>query len=29
MVGLAALPRLLRGEDDGGALGARSTWPIE
>jgi len=28
MVGLAALPRLLRGEDDGGTLAARSTWPL-
>ncbi|MBI5489334.1 MAG: tRNA (adenosine(37)-N6)-threonylcarbamoyltransferase complex transferase subunit TsaD [Deltaproteobacteria bacterium] len=28
MVGLAAAPRLLRGEDDGGSLAARSSWPI-
>jgi N6-L-threonylcarbamoyladenine synthase len=28
MVGLAALPRLERGEDDGGTLAARSTWPL-
>ena len=28
MVGLAALPRLLRGEDDDGALAARSGWPL-
>jgi N6-L-threonylcarbamoyladenine synthase len=28
MVGLAALPRLARGEDDGGTLAARSTWPL-
>ena len=28
MVGLAAVPRLRRGEEDGGSLGARSSWPI-
>jgi N6-L-threonylcarbamoyladenine synthase len=28
MVGLAALPRLARGENDGGALAARSSWPL-
>jgi N6-L-threonylcarbamoyladenine synthase len=28
MVGLAALPRLVRGEDDGGALAARSSWEL-
>jgi N6-L-threonylcarbamoyladenine synthase len=28
MVAVAAVPRLLRGEDDGGGLGARATWPL-
>jgi N6-L-threonylcarbamoyladenine synthase len=28
MVGLAALPRLARGENDGGTLAARSSWPL-
>jgi N6-L-threonylcarbamoyladenine synthase len=28
MIGIAAVPRLLRGEDDGGTLGARASWPF-